>query len=119
MVIQVDWTEEALRAFTRWLATYSRDGVNLRAARKFHLRLIEKELRRTNGYPEGCERVVDATGESIGWEYATGVMWLVLRRGVRRANFFQRLLGRTDVEVLIVTAIRHPPTPQELRSLPR
>ena len=118
MAVQVNWTPEGLREFTLWIAAFARDEIALRVYRKFHLEAIKKELNRTNGRPSGGYAVTGPNGGVVVWEYAARELWLVFRRGLRRATFLQRLRGRADIEVLIVEAIRRPPTLQELRSLP-
>ena len=117
MVVKVEWTRSALREFTIWIAGFIRDEIDLRVSRKFHLSAVELELKRTDGHPLGSQRVAGRHGEIVVWEYASSAMWLLIRRELRPATFFQRLLGREDTDLFIVTAIRRPPTPQELQSL--
>lgn len=78
---------------------------------------VVEVIERTNGFPEGNEIVETRLGQMVLWEYVSGEFWLLFRRVVRKATWLQRMLGRIDEDVVIVTAIRHRPTPQELQSL--
>jgi hypothetical protein len=118
MEIRVEWTLGALREFTLWIGAFARDEIDVRVARRVHLSIIARELRETLGHPRGGKSVTTSKGEVIVWEYASGEMWLSIRRVVRRASFFQRMIGARDIEAIIVTARRQPPTLQELESLP-
>lgn len=37
MITRVEWTRQALRDFTFWIAAFSRDEIDLRATRTMHL----------------------------------------------------------------------------------
>ena len=117
MLIEVEWTRSALREFTHWVAAFARDEIGLRVARKFHLNMIDKELRRSDGHPPGSSSIPFAEGEIVVWEYSGSEIWLSIRRIHRKANWIQRWLGRVDYDALIVTSTRHRPTLQELQSL--
>jgi hypothetical protein len=117
VITRIEWSRPALRDFTIWLAGYIRDEVELRAAREFHLEEIENVLKQSDGRPPGSRAVPSGHRELLVWEYVEGNMWLTVRRESLRPSLFYRLVGRRDAEVVIVTAIRRPPTPQELEAL--
>jgi hypothetical protein len=113
MIAEVEWSRRALRDFTIWLAGFIRDETELRAQREFHLDEIENVIKGTDGYPPGSRVAPDPHGDLVVWEYVSGAMWLTMRRQTVRPSLIGRLLSRREAEVVIVTAIRRPPTPQE------
>lgn len=117
MVVRVHWTREALRELTLWIAGFIRDEIELRTARRVHRNLIRVELIGTQGRPAGSEAIQTARGEIVLWEYVQSRLWFAIRRQMLRPTLLQRMLGRTEMEVILLTAIRHRPTPQELESL--
>lgn len=117
MVTRVEWTLDGLRELTIWIAGFVQNEVGLRATRSFILDDVRHALLRCNGEPEGGYSLAGERGDIMVWEYIGRTIWLVFHREDRRPSFWRRWFGDIDREVLIVTAMRRAPTPQELKSL--
>jgi hypothetical protein len=119
MIIRVEWSRDALRDLTIWIAGFIRDEIELRAARRFILDDVRHVLIRSDGRPPGSYELPSPAGAVVVWEYIGRTLWLVFHRIPRPPTLWRRLTGRTNREAVIVTVMRRPPTPPELEALHR
>lgn len=117
MIQNIIWTKSAIREVTFWIAAFTRDEIELRAFREAALVEIERVLRDTDGRPPFSYTTATKAGDSTVWEYVGNEFWFVFERRRMKGSIWQWLLGKQPTDAIIVTAMRRPPTSQELEAL--
>lgn len=114
MKTTVKWNEKAFLDFTRIVRALS---TNNREDRAEYVRTILKSLlmhiKIHKGRPPESQTWENVMPEARTWELIDGRVWLVLV--VREiGGWFSRILGRTEVEVIVRGVYNHLPSREEV-----
>ena len=109
--------QEARASIHRWRARMRRRPGGQVLETSFYQMLVD-ELIRTAGQPEGVQFVFQLNPDVGVWEFQFRQTWVVFVRTVT-GGLWARLLGRQQVDLLLVALLSRPPLPAQLASLAR
>lgn len=101
---------------TRWRARTGLAGRGGREMAGVYLDSIGQELVRTRGKPRGAEFVCWLDPPVGVWEFQFRTTWIVFVLK-RKGGFLKRLVGLSDVRIILLGLYDHPPSQSELESL--
>jgi hypothetical protein len=101
-----------------WARTLAADPPEAFALANLYFAALEQELARTAGRPERAYRVPRIEPETRVWDFQPGRHWVVYAiRQIRRSGWINRLLGRREWEIVILSFQDRAPTPADLERL--
>jgi len=108
---------EARESIHRWRARMQRRPGGRILDTSF-FKMLEDELIRTAGQPEGVQFIFQLNPDIGVWEFQLRQTWVVFTRTVI-GGWWARLLGRQQVDLLLLALLSRPPLPAQLASLAR
>ena len=109
--------QDARESIHRWRARVQhRPGGRVLETSFF--KMLEDDLVRTGGRPEGVQFVFQLNPDVAVWEFQFRQTWVVFV-GTVIGGRWARLLGRQQVDLLLVEPLLRPPHPAQLASVAR
>jgi hypothetical protein len=113
LIDEIRWTRQAYRQLGEWVAAFARDLDVLRLMRDDYQEEIESVVSASGGYPDGRIEWGPPDVPVVEWEFVGRHLWITHTVQTRRLGFWDRLRGRRQATVLILTALRRRRTPPE------